>query len=299
VRTVHGDVGYDALVIATGGRPLRPPVPGADLDRVHVLRTVSDAEAIARSIARGGRLLVVGAGVIGMEVASSAVALGVPVSVVEPAAVPMLRVAGAEVGAGFAARAVAAGVDLRTRTSVTGFVETADGVEAHLSDGSALHVATVVLGVGTRPVLDWLEGSGLPLADGVVCDTAGRVEGHPGVYAAGDVAVVDGHRSEHWTSAAGQGRQVAATLLADLTGDAVTPAAPDDYAWSDQFGCRLQVAGSLHTGTVRVESGDTAGTFLATAHDGDRLVGVAAVGNVRDFLVRRRELATSVLGVPA
>ena len=234
--TVAGTaVRYDAVVIATGATARG--LPGA-----RTLRTAEDAVAVRAALDDGARTVVIGAGFIGSEVASAARKRGLPVTIVEAAAVPLVRAVGEEAGAALAGLHHAAGTGLRLATEVTGVA--AGGVR--LSTGEVLPADLVVAGIGADPATGWLEGSGLTLHErdrGVVCD-ATLSAGPPGVYAAGDVAHVanplfDGEpmRPEHWTNAAEQGAAAARHAL-DPAGARAFEAVP--YFWSDWYGHRIQ-----------------------------------------------------------
>ena len=167
---------------------------------------------------------------------------------VEPLAAPVVRAVGEQIGGFLADLHRDNGVDLRLGVGVDGLVG-GDRVEGvRLADGPAIGADVVVVGIGVRPNTDWLEGSGLALEDGIVCDAACLAA--PGIVAAGDVArwPVDGPdrptaRIEHWDNAVEQGAHAARTLLADLAGGAGEPYAPVPWFWSDQFDRKLQLAG--------------------------------------------------------
>ncbi|WP_235215609.1 NAD(P)/FAD-dependent oxidoreductase [Phaeacidiphilus oryzae] len=273
-------IGYDGLIIATGVRPR--PLPRCDLPGVHVLRTLEDAAALRERLGAGGRLVVVGAGFLGTEVAAAARRLGVPVTVVEPAPIPLAHAVGAEVGAFLARLHRERGVDLRTGTGVAEI--TASGGRAtgvRLTDGSRIPVDDVLVAVGSRPNTDWLRGSGLRLDDGLCCDASTAAA--PGVHAAGDVArwhnpLFDAEmRIEHRTNAAEQAMAAARNLLRP---DRAVPFAPVPYFWSDQYEVKLQAYGHLRGhDEARVVEGDPAeGAFLVAYRTGDRLTGALGVG---------------------
>jgi len=240
-------VAWDGLLIASGATPRR--LPGAPaLEGIHVLRTLDDALAIRRALEKGPRVLVVGAGFIGAEVAATCRAQGHPVTVVEPLAAPMLRALGPEIAAVTAALHRDHGVDLRCGVGVEA-LEGAGRVErARLADGSVIEADLVVIGIGVTPEVSWLEGSGLELRDGVVCD-ATCATSLPGVTAAGDVArwphplFGEEMRIEHWTHAIEMGEAAARRLLA--APEAAEPFAPVPYVWTDQYDRKLQMAGHI------------------------------------------------------
>ncbi|HYC57113.1 MAG TPA: FAD-dependent oxidoreductase [Candidatus Binatia bacterium] len=276
---------FDGLVIATGARVRTlddvPPLAG-----VHYLRTLDDAVALRDELLAGPRVAVIGAGFIGCEVAASARALDLDVTLIEPLAAPMVRALGRALG-GLAARLHADnGIDLRCARRMVA-IQGGDRVERlHLSDGSVVRADVVVIGVGVQPQTQWLEGSGLELEDGVVCDDrcATAVDG---IVAAGDVARWNSPRAgrlvriEHWTNAAAQGRAAALRLLKGA--DSVEPYAPVPYVWSDQFGIKLQMAGhALPDDELHVVDGSFEEyRFVALFGRGGRLTGVAGMGRPR------------------
>ncbi|MFA7323473.1 MAG: FAD-dependent oxidoreductase [Candidatus Nanopelagicales bacterium] len=238
-------LGYDSLVIATGSHPrlLRGAAPGPGL---HVLRTFEDARRISQEMKRDGRLVVIGGGFIGCEVAASARQAGVEVALVEALSTPLQMAVGSEVGHEVAAMHRAHGVDLHCDSLVTNIVGdgSIEGVE--LSTGEFLPTSTVVIGLGITPSTEWLAGSGVVETDGVLCDASGRTS-ELNIYAVGDVAnwqTTDGRggRREHWTSATDQARIVATNiLLADEDAPAELNEPP--YFWSDMYGSKLQALG--------------------------------------------------------
>lgn len=253
VELADGDeLAFGGLVLATGASPrLIEGVTGRP--GVHTLRTFEDAEALRAVIERpGAHLAIAGAGFIGLEVAATARAAGAEVTVIEPLDAPMARVVGSEIGAVFADLHRAHGVDLRlgaTLAAVDAPLDGASGVRLTLGDGGAVEADALLVGVGARPEVAWLEHSGLEVGpDGVRCDAA-LVAG-PDVVAAGDLArwphPVTGElvRVEHRTNAAEQGEHAARSLLA-AEGER-EPFAPVSYVWSDQFDVKLQVLGSPH-----------------------------------------------------
>jgi NADPH-dependent 2,4-dienoyl-CoA reductase/sulfur reductase-like enzyme len=294
---LHGGdrLDFDGLVIATGARPRH--LPGTPtLDGVHVMRTIDDALAVRRAFDAGARVAVVGAGFIGSEVAASARARGLDVTVLEALPVPLSRVIGEDMGRACAALHVDNGVDLRCGAGVAGF-EGGERVEqVRLADGSAVPADVVIVGIGVVPATTWLEPSGLELDDGIICD-AYCAASAPGVYAAGDVArwhhpgLDERIRVEHWTNAAEQGAAAARNLLAGPASS--TPFAPVPYFWSDQYGQRIQFSGRSHPDDdVRVVDGSVnEGEFVALYGRGERLAAVLAFGLRRRFMTYRRLLA--------
>ncbi len=241
-----GTISYDGLVVATGAHPRRPP--GTDgMGGVHTLRTVDDARALSADLGEGGaRVVVVGAGFIGSEVAATCLGRGAQVTVVETLPVPLGRVLGEEMGAACAALHIDHGVALRTGVALSAVHGDGGRVRAvELTDGTVLDADVVVIGIGVTPTTDWLAGSGVPVDDGVVTDP--RLFAADGVVAAGDVArwqdATSGEyrRIEHWTNAAEQAVVAARNLLAGP--DAAVGYEPVPYFWSDQYDVKIQVLG--------------------------------------------------------
>ena len=238
VRTDAGDVAYDALAIATGASPVRLPGDGPQ----HTLRTLDDALGLRKELVPGARVVIVGAGWIGAEVATAARSAGCRVTCVEVGPEPLTGPLGEVAGA--ATRPWWAGIDLRTATAVRS-VEP-DGV--HLADGAVLPADVVVSGVGVRPETGWLAGSGIATDRGILTDTRCRT-GVPGVVALGDVAQrwsahTGSHRLvEHWDDASTAATAAAASLLDWEQGPEHDPV---PYFWSDQFGRKLQYVGAHH-----------------------------------------------------
>ncbi|MFJ3670637.1 NAD(P)/FAD-dependent oxidoreductase [Streptomyces sp. NPDC090106] len=273
VRLADGStLPYDGLVIATGVRPRRLPGEGA-----HALRTLDDALALRERLAPGRHLVVVGAGFLGAEAAAVARGLGAEVTLLEPAEVPLAHAVGDRVGRVLARAHLDRGVDLRCGVTVT--EATADGVR--LADGEVVGADAVLVAVGSVPRTDWLDGSGLTVADGVVCDA--YCAAAPDVYAAGDVARWHNPlfgvamRIEHRTNAAEQGMAAARNLLHP---EARTPFAPVPYFWSDQYDLKIQAYGHLrgHDEVTLVEGDLAERRFIAAYRAGNRVTGVLAVG---------------------
>jgi NADPH-dependent 2,4-dienoyl-CoA reductase/sulfur reductase-like enzyme len=290
---------FDGIVIATGASPVRPRFVHEGergLAGVHVVRTLDDCLGLAAELrASPGRVLVVGGGFIGAEVASTCRALGVAVTVVEALAAPMQRALGHQVGELLGEVQRDHGVDLRTGTTLLD-LHGGDRVErAELSDGSSLAADVVVLAVGVRPATEWLADSGLTLDGGVVCDRTCLAA--PGIVAAGDVALWPNERFgelrrvEHWDNAIRQGRHAARRLLAGGDPAGHAPYAPVPWVWSDQFGSKLQVVGSpAQHDELRMVSGSPADRrWVGLYRRDDRLVGVVAL-NSAPSIVRARRL---------
>jgi 3-phenylpropionate/trans-cinnamate dioxygenase ferredoxin reductase component len=249
-------VGYDRLLLATGAEPKRLPVPGADLGGVHVLRTVEDSDALRAVLNAGGRLVVVGAGWIGCEVAASARQRGMEVTLIESLSVPLERVLGPELGAFYRDVHLDHGVELRLGDGVEAF-EGGDRVErVRTSDGASVECDAVVVGIGVAPRTELAEGV-LDVDDGIVVD-AGLRASVDGVFAAGDVANHDHPllgrlRVEHWANALEQGPAAARVMLGQ---DAAYDRVP--YFFSDQYDVGMEYAGHSRPGDEVVFRGDPA-----------------------------------------
>ena len=291
-RTVTLDdgntLGYDGLVIATGSTPRR--LPGQpELDGVTELRTAADAMNLRGRIADGtARLVIIGAGFIGLEVAATARQKGCTVTVLEGAPAPMMRGLGIDMGIAVAGVHARNGVDLRCGVQVRAF-EGVDGkvTGVTLADGTTIPADAVVVGVGVSPATEWLDDTPIALRDGIVCD-ATLFTGVPSVYAAGDCVrwpnlVFEGHddcemRVEHWTNAAEQGAAAARNMLAVSRGQQPEAYRSVPFFWSDQFDSRIQFVGRAHGGDdVHVFAGSTDGAFAALYGWEGRLRGVLGV----------------------
>ena len=235
---------YDGLVIATGASPRR--LPGhRDRAGLHVLRSLDDCLGLRADLDAGPeRVVVVGAGFIGGEVAATCRHRGHEVTVVEPLSQPLERVLGPTIGAAVAGVHRAAGVDLRLGTGVDAVLgdDHVEGVRT--TDGTVIEADLVVVGIGVVPNTAWLDGSGLPVDDGIRCDATTLVA--PGITAAGDVASWDSPRYgrlriEHWDNAADMGRAAGRRLV--VSDDEAEAYDPVPWFWSDQHDVRVQVAG--------------------------------------------------------
>ncbi|SEB46443.1 NAD(P)/FAD-dependent oxidoreductase [Rhodococcus jostii] len=286
---------FDDVVIATGARAR--PSPWGRPDGVHVLRSLADASALRADLARGGHLVVIGGGFIGSEVASTARGLGLEVTVVDPQAVPMSRVLNPEIGRLFTELHERNGVRTRFGVGVEGIDGVRGALRVHLSDGSVLDAATVVIGIGAIPNDGWLSSSGLRVDDGLVCDEYSRAVGAPRVYAVGDVArwyhptYATLVRVEHWTNAVEQAACVAHNITHP---ERPRTHAPLEYVWSDQYDWKVQIAGRTGGDFEHcVVTGPEPGRSFAVLYgDSDRaLRGVVAVNWVRALVECRRALS--------
>ena len=298
-RTVHLEDGTtvpaDGIVVATGAAARNLP-GGQGLEGVHVLRTLDDARALRADLARGGRVVVVGGGFVGAEVASTARGLGLDVTLVQAGPALLVESLGPAMGELVSLLHTDHGVRLLCGVGVHALAggRRVNGVV--LQDGRVLPADTVVVGVGASPCVDWLKGSGVALDNGVLCGADGASSA-PGVVAVGDCAnwydpVLGAHRRvEHWSGA----REKASTAVtALLSGGTARPGpARPPYFWSDQYGVRIQFAGDRSgSDTVAVEEGAVDDrSFLAVYRRAGHPVAVLAVNRSRAFTRHRRRLA--------
>ena len=293
---------YDACIIATGGiareLPQQPHAQG-----IHQLRTLHDAQGLREELQPGKKLVVIGAGFIGLEAAATAVARGCTVTVLEGLPAPLIRGLGEDMGTAATAIHATQGVNIRCNVRVQGIETQAGSVTGvRISDatGESVVAADVVLvGIGVAPATQWLEGSGLVVNDGVVCDA--YLQAAPGVFAAGDIARwVNGlysdleptMRVEHWTTAAEQGAHAARNALAHINNTPLVPYSAVPFFWSDQFTSRIQFLGrSTDAEEIRVVAGSVEeGKFAAAYMRAGRLVGVLGVSMPKVVMPSRKLL---------
>ena len=281
------EVAYDRLILATGSRPRRWPGAGAELDGVHVLRTIEDSLALRGAFDRRPRVAIVGAGFIGCEVAQTARKAGLDVTLIDIAATPMLPL-GPELGLWCAELHRGHGVDLRLATGVAALV--GDGrVEAvGLTGGERVDADIVVVGLGAVPNTEWLTGSGLQADPGLACDATLTAAGDPDILGAGDIVswphpLADGEdvRIEHWTVAAEQGQLAGRNALVPPAER--KPYVTPPYFWSDQYDVKIQSIG-LPGRAERLELLESAPDGWRRVYAGERdgrLVGVIAINGAR------------------
>jgi 3-phenylpropionate/trans-cinnamate dioxygenase ferredoxin reductase component len=282
---------YDELVIATGLVPKRiPSFP--DLAGIHVLRSFDESIALRGEAATARRAVVVGAGFIGCEVAASLRGLGVAVVMVEPQPEPLASVLGEQIGALVSRLHRAEGVDVRTGIGVAEVRGAARVETVVLSDGAEVDADLVVVGIGSRPATDWLEGSGVAVDNGVVCDHVGRTSA-PHVWALGDVASwadATGHqtRVEHWSNVAEQARVLVPALLGkDVAADLVVV----PYFWSDQYDVKIQCLGEPEATDVIHLVSDDGRKFLAYYERDGIVAGVVGGGMPGQVMKTRAKIA--------
>ncbi|MFJ6479982.1 MULTISPECIES: NAD(P)/FAD-dependent oxidoreductase [unclassified Streptomyces] len=298
VRLADGrEVRAEGVVIATGA--VARSLPGTDgTAGVHTLRTLDDARALRDELALGGRLVVIGGGFIGAEVASTAYALGLDVTVVEAASTPLAGPLGEIMGGIVSALHADHGVRLLCGVGVKGLSGETRVDAVLLEDGRSIPADIVVVGVGASPCVEWLEGSGVVLDNGVKCGADGRTS-LAGVVAVGDCASwYDPHagvhrRVEHWTGARERPDAAVAALLSRGAAEPGVPRPP--YFWSDQYGVKIQFAGhAAGADGVTVEEGALGDrSFLAVYRRAGQPVAVLAMNQPRLFMRWRKQLASA------
>jgi len=282
----------DAVVLATGTRARKLPF-GQDLAGVLELRNLDDARALRAAIAEGPRVVVVGAGFIGMEVAASCRKKGLEVTIVEPLPAPLIRGLGPVLGERVARTHREEGVQFRLGVGVEGLEGEGRVSGVRLAGGETVPAELVIVGVGAVPATEWLEGAGLEIDNGVLCDATGST-GREHVYALGDCArwenarYPERPRFEHWTSAVEQSDVVAKRIV---HGEA-EPFAPIPYVWSDQFHLRVAIAGEVQEGDeMHVCLGDIEDDqFLALFGRDGRLTGAVGFKRPRQLNGMRRKM---------
>jgi NADPH-dependent 2,4-dienoyl-CoA reductase/sulfur reductase-like enzyme len=281
----------EVIVLATGLEPRRLPAQ-QDYAGVHMLRTLDDALALRAALLAGSRVVVVGDGVLGTEIAATARGMGLAVTLVGPQAAPLASQLGPLVGGYLAKLHAAHGVQLRLGAAVDTLVGAGGRVcGVRLATGEELPADVVVVAIGSRPAIGWLAGSGLRLADGIVCDS--RCQAADGIYAVGDVAwwqhegLGAGLRLENRTNAVEQGVAVAANILGKDR-----PYTPVPYFWTDQYDVKIQGHGVLPAyAEVAIVDGDPAlGPFVALYGSRGKVTGVLSWNMVKQARLHRRHV---------
>jgi 3-phenylpropionate/trans-cinnamate dioxygenase ferredoxin reductase subunit len=284
-------VGYDALVLATGAAPRQLPAPGGELPGVHYLRTHTDALALGTRLQPGARLVVVGGGYVGLEVAASASHLGCTSTVLEREQRALARVASAELATFLSTYHASHGTSVLTGSDVRSLLPGSDGsvAEVELGDGTRLPCDVVLVGVGAVPRTALAEAAGIACDQGVLVDDHGRTSADR-VYAIGDMTrrplhhFAGRHRLESIPSTVEQAKRVVADLLG---GAAPRPEVP--WFWSDQYDLKIKIAGLVSAGARSVLRGEPSSARFSVFHlDGDRVVAVETVNSAPDFMVAKK-----------
>jgi len=294
-QLVDSDAGkhrFDDLIIATGARVRKLDVPGADLAGIHYLRSIADVELLRDGLQEGARLVVIGAGYIGLEVAAVAAGLGVQVTVVEMADRVMSRVTCPQVSGFYEQEHRAHGVQLRLATSLRGFAGNDRVSEVQLEDGSSIAADRVLVGIGVIPNTELAADAGLSVSNGIVVDEQCRTSS-PGVYAIGDCTNHPNSilgtrlRLESVHNALEQAKTAASNICG---GDASYSQVP--WFWSDQYDLKLQIAG-ISSGYDRIVlRGDPATRSFSCLYlrDGE-LIAIDAINAPRDFMSSKALIA--------
>ncbi|MCB8914165.1 FAD-dependent oxidoreductase [Rhodococcus rhodochrous] len=294
----HTSHSFDLVIAATGLRPRTLNLPGPQVGR-HTVRTVEDARTLAVSLVPGARLVIIGASFIGCEIASIAGEMGTHVAVVDPCAVPMGRVLGAELGGAIRRSHEARGVDFHLGRTPVEFNGDDRITGVVLDDGTRLSADVVVEAVGCRPETAWLDGNGLDLTDGILTDNRLVADGSDRLLAVGDVArfpnpFIDNvpRRVEHWAIAGDTGRQAAATIAGQAPEFAPVPS-----FWSDQLDTRIQGFGApALADEIRIVHGNLSENqprAVAEYRREGRLIGVVGIGLRKELALARARLVAA------
>ena len=275
---------FDKLLLATGSRVRTLPIPGSELEGIHYLRTIDDSQAIARSMNSASRVVIVGAGFIGSEVAAVCKTAGLEVTVLEIQPQPMAHILGEEMGAIYANLHTSRGIDLRLQEGISGIRGSSRAEQVTTDQGNAIDCDFVVIGVGIAPDTALAESAGLEVDRGILVDEHCQTS-HPDIYAAGDVANWFhpglGHRLrvEHWDNALNQGAAAAKSMLG-----APEPYSPTLYFWSDQYDLSIQYLGhATEWDEIAVRGNPDEEKFTAFYLKDGLVHGALVVNNFRDI----------------
>jgi 3-phenylpropionate/trans-cinnamate dioxygenase ferredoxin reductase subunit len=292
VRIDGSDVGYDRLILATGSHVRRVPIPGQDSPHVHYLRTIDDVRGIRARFEPGCRMVVVGGGYIGLEVAAVAVTAGLQVTVVEIADRVMARVVAPPLSRFYLKAHQDAGVSFRLETGVTEIRHAESGVHVVCTTGTPLPADLVVVGVGILPTTRLAEEAGLKCSNGIIVDEFCR-SSDPAIYATGDCTNHPNSllgrrlRLESVHNATEQGKTAALSILGKPEAYAQIP-----WFWSDQYDLKLQMTGIAEHYTAMVIRGEPASrSFAAFYFIGEQLIAVHAVNSPREFMLSKKLIA--------
>jgi NADPH-dependent 2,4-dienoyl-CoA reductase/sulfur reductase-like enzyme len=299
VRVNGAWIPYETLVIATGAAPRRLP-QAVDDPRVHAFRTMDDAVAMLDVFDTAGRIAVIGTGILGCEITSEARAAGVDVSLIGRGRTVAFGGLGHLIGDRVERLLGDAGVDVRLGTGLRSIDTAGDRIAVGLDSGHTVMADAVLAAIGCTPEVGWLEGGGLDLSDGVLCDATGAAA--PGIYAVGDVARWPDHRGtavrvEHQASAIEQAHVVARAITGGDAGEPIVP-----FFWSELFGTRILAHGTPSEGSaMSAVAGDLASDRFVSAVDRDgEPVGLIGWNMAREFRQARAAAAeaTSTTSVP-
>ena len=297
---------FDGLVVASGIRPRALPIPGPTHGR-SFLRTAAEAAHVREHLAPGARVVIMGAGFIGCEVAATAIGLGATVDVVALDEEPMIRPLGRELGAGMRRRHEAKGVRFHLGRTITEFLGDTRVTGVRLDDGTVIDADVVIEAVGSVANTEWLEGNGLDLSDGLLVDDGMRVVDAPcPMVAVGDLArhpnaLFPGpaRRIEHWNMPTETGKRAGATLAAMLSGQevATAPFTAMPSFWSDQYKHKVQSFGMPGIATrITLVDGDVDGPCIVEYHDDSGLVGVIGIDRTSELAPYRTQLMQRAAG---
>lgn len=290
VVTAHGRYGYDHLILATGAGPIK--LPGSMVEgigNIFYLRNKADADRLRPALRKGARLLVVGGGYIGLEVAAAARQVGAEVTLIEMASRILNRVAAEPTASYFRRLHSSQGVDIREGTGLDGLKADGAAITATLADGSRLTIDAVVVGIGVRPNAGLAEAAGLATDSGIVVDEFGRTS-DPTIWAAGDCTSFSYQgeriRIESVPHAIDQAEHVAFNILG-----AGLSYRPRPWFWSDQYSTKLQIAG-FNRGYDRaiVSHGTAEGSMTVSYFQAERLIAVDCLNDARSFMLAKRQL---------
>ena len=278
---------YDALALTTGSRPRRLPAAiGGDLPGVLTMRDLADADRMAPRLVAGARVLIVGGGYIGLEAAAVCAKKGLHVTLIEMAPRILQRVAAPQTSDWFRALHAAHGVDIRESTGLDRLLGDSSVTAARLADGTELPVDFALVGVGILPNTELAAAAGLAVDNGIVTDAHCRTS-DPRIWAAGDCATLDWQGSRIRLESVGNAIDQAECAALNILGRA-TPYVPQPWFWSDQYDCKLQIAGlnlgydSVH---LRLTDADSRSHWY---YRGDRLIAVDAINDSRAYMIGKR-----------